>query len=129
MTGELYWLALSIALALVIWIPYAGLYGSLVGTKTATTDRPPHDQLPEWAKRCQRAHINLIETLLPFGLLVLILKTTGETDGGIVTAAAIFFFARLAHVIVYVMAVPYLRTAAYAVSWLTCLYLLWRVLS
>ena len=33
------------------------------------------------------------------------------------------------HAIVYTLGVPYLRTPAYAISWLVCLYLLWQVLA
>lgn len=127
MSGEMFWLALTVALCLVIWIPYTALYGGLVGTKRATTDTPPYEQLPEWAKRCHRAHLNLLEVLVPFGILLLMLQALGKTGGAITTAAAIFFFARLAHVIVYTAGVPFLRTAAFAVSWLACLFLLWQV--
>ena len=127
MSGEMIWLALTVALCLVIWIPYAGLYGGLVGTKNATTDMPPHAKLPDWAQRCHRAHLNLLETLVPFAILIFMLQVLGKTGGAIATAAAIFFFARLANAIVYTAGIPYLRTAAFAVSWLACLFLLWQV--
>ena len=54
-----------------------------------------------------------------------LLQILGKSSGA--TAAAIFFFARIAHVVVYTLSIPYLRTPAFSVSWLTCLYLLWQV--
>lgn len=129
MSGEMFWLALSVGLCLVIWIPYTSLYAGLVGIKAGSTDLPPTAQLPDWAKRCHRAHMNLLEVLLPFATLVLMLQILGKSSGGVATAAAIFFFARIAHAIVYTLGVPYLRTPAYAVSWLVCLYLFWQVLA
>ena len=120
---------MTVALCLVIWIPYAALYRGIVGLKGATTDLPPTAQLPDWARRCHRAHLNLIETLVPFAILVLVLQAAGKSGGAIATAAAIFFLARVAHAVFYTMSIPYLRTPAYAASWLVCLYLLWRVLT
>lgn len=128
MSGELFWLALTVALCVVIWIPYTALYGGIVGLKSGTTDVPPTARLPEWAQRCHRAHMNLIETLVPFAILILMLNVTGKADSTTVAAAAVFFFARVAHAAIYAMGIPFLRTPAFAVSWLVCLYLLWQVL-
>ena len=128
MSGDFYWLALTVGLCLVIWIPYTALYGGIVGLKAGTTDVPPTPQLPDWAQRCHRAHMNLVETLAPFAILVVMINATGKSDGATATAAAVFFFARVVHAGVYTMGVPFLRTPAFAVSWLVCLYLLWRVL-
>ena len=73
--------------------------------------------------------MNLIETLIPFATLIIMLKVLGKADTATATAAATFFFARVVHVVVYSMGVPFLRTPAFAVSWLVCLYLLWQVLA
>ncbi|MEM7426397.1 MAG: MAPEG family protein [Pseudomonadota bacterium] len=126
MSGEMLWLGLTVLLALMIWIPYTTLYAGIAGFPGATYKRPPIDELPEWAKCMHRAHMNLLEVLVPFAILVLMLKTLGKTDAGTATAAAVFFFARVAHAVVYPMSIPFVRTLAFAVSWLCCLYLLYR---
>jgi uncharacterized MAPEG superfamily protein len=46
--------------------------------------------------------------------LVLILDAQGYSTEGTVIACAVYFWARLAHVIVYTMGVPVLRTLAFA---------------
>ncbi len=129
MSADFFWLGLTIGLCLLIWIPYTALYGGIVGFKSGTTDLPPTARLPDWAQRCHRSHMNLIETLVPFAALVLMLNASGKSDGTTATAAAIFFFARIAHAGFYTVGIPFLRTPAFAVSWLVCLYLLWRVLT
>ncbi len=92
MTGEMYWLALSIGLCLLIWIPYTSLYAGVAGIKAGTTNVPPTAKLPEWAQRCHRAHMNLVETLVPFATLILMLKVTGKAptadpeDSGLIAA-------------------------------------------
>ena len=128
MTGELYWLALSVGLGLVLWIPYTALYAGVAGLKAGTTDLPPTSKLPDWARRSHRAHMNLVESLAPFAILILILHVSGKADSATVTAAAIFFFARVAHAILYTLGIPYVRTLAFTVGWLVCLYLLWQLL-
>ncbi len=126
MSGEMLWLGLCVLLALVIWIPYATLYAGIAGFPGATYKRPPTEDLPEWAKRMHRAHMNLLEVLLPFAILVLMLKTLGKTDARTANAAMVFFFARVVHAAVYPTGIPFVRSLAFAVSWLCCLYLLWR---
>ena len=128
MSSELFWLTLTAALSLVIWIPYTALYGGVMGFPSATRDVPATGKLPEWAQRCHRAHMNLVESLAPFAALVIVLELANKTTEGTATAAAVFFFARLVHVIVYTMGIPYLRTAAFAVGGFACLYLFYVAL-
>ncbi|USG62738.1 MAPEG family protein [Sneathiella marina] len=128
MTGELFWLAMSAALGLILWIPYTAAGAGVVGFKSGTTDVPKPANLPEWAQRSHRVHMNLVESLAPFAVLVLILSISGKADASTSTAAAAFFFARVAHAIIYTMGIPFLRTVAYTVGWVACLYLLWQIL-
>ncbi len=129
MSGELFWLALSAALCIVLWIPYGAVHASIVGFRAGTTDVPKSSELPEWGKRSRRVHMNMVESLAPFAILVLILNVSGKADPSTVTAAATFFLARVAHAIFYTIGVPYLRTVAYSVGWLVCIYLLWQILA
>jgi uncharacterized MAPEG superfamily protein len=125
---EMFWLGMSILLCLVIWIPYTALYGGLVGFKTGSIAPPPHDKLPPWALRLHRSHINLLESLVPLVALILMLKTMGKVEDTTATAAAIFFFARVAHAITYALGVPWVRPVFFTIGWLVNCYLLWKVL-
>ena len=126
MSGEMLWLGLSVLLALVIWIPYTIAGVGITGFPAATFERPATDKLPEWAKCMHRAHMNLLEALLPFAVLVLMLRSLGISDSGTANAAMVFFLARVVHAAAYPMKIPFVRTLAFAVGLLCSLYLLWR---
>ena len=117
MTRELMWLTLTIILTGVLWIPYIvdrilirGLMGAM-----ANPSRNDPPQSP-WAQRLYFAHTNAVENLIVFAPLVLILDSQGIDSEGAAIACAVYFWARLAHVIVYVIGIPVLRTLAFAVG-------------
>lgn len=103
--GILFCLAI---LAGALWIPY------IVGVNTAPEGSLPADA-PDgfsrisnpalhrpWVQRAYRAHLNLLEQLLPFALLVLILdRMDGFTALTFWTAIA-FFWLRVAHAVGYI---------------------------
>ncbi len=129
MSGELYWVTVSAGLMLVLWVPYTAKYAMLVGLQKGTSGIPDISVLPEWARRCRRAHMNLIENFAPFAALVLVLQVSGNADPSTATAAAVFFFARMLHAIVYIAGISYARTVFFATGWLVCFYLLWQALN
>ena len=85
----------------------------------------PKDQLepPIWARRLQRAHLSMIETLPAFAAVVLSASviTADVSYESIGQWAQVFFVARLGHTIVRTLDVPYLRTPVYLVSWFSIL--------
>lgn len=115
MTSSLTYLAWTSALCMVLWLPY--VLESIVGRGLMTVLRYEESDIEpaKWAQRAHRAHLNLLENLPPFAALVLIANLTEVGVGG---AAAVFFWARVAHAIVHIAGVPYLRTAAFFVSWI-----------
>ena len=77
MTPELTYLAWSALLTAVLWIPY--IVGQVMSNGMLSaenyTDPTPRPS-PLWVQRANRAHINSVETLAPFAVLVLILQVT-----------------------------------------------------
>jgi uncharacterized MAPEG superfamily protein len=117
MSKELLWLTLTVIMTGVMWVPYIldrivvrGLMGAMANP--ARNDKP---QSP-WAQRLYFAHTNAVENLIIFAPLVLILDAQGYSTEGTVIACAVYFWARLAHAVVYTMGVPVLRTLAFAVG-------------
>ena len=53
-----------------------------------------------------------------FAALVLILDSLGHATESTAIACAVYFWARLAHVIVYALGIPVLRTLAFSVGFL-----------
>lgn len=84
--------------------------GVLAGNRE---ELPP---LTSFAGRAQRAHRNTMESLPLFIALVLIAQVAGKTNGATLTGAELFFWGRLAHWIIYVIGIPWLRTLAWLVS-------------
>jgi len=119
MTKELLWLTLTIILTGVLWVPYI-IDRAMVRGLMATMGNPSRQDKPQsaWAQRLYFAHTNAVENLVIFAPLVLILDAQGHSSAGTVLACAVYFWARLAHAIVYTMGVPVLRTLAFTVGFL-----------
>ena len=119
MTRELMWLTLTIILTGVLWVPYIvdrimvrGLMGAM-----ANPSRNDPPQTP-WAQRLYFAHTNAVENLIVFAPLVLILDSQGIASEATAIACAVYFWARLAHAVVYAIGIPVLRTLAFTVGFL-----------
>ena len=119
MSRELFWLTLTVALTGLLWIPYI-LDRCKVRGLRATMDNPKPNDTPQspWAMRLYFAHTNAVENLVIFAPLVLILDSLNISTAVTVIACAIFFWARLAHAILYALGVPVLRTLAFTVGFI-----------
>lgn len=69
--------------------------------------------LPAWSLRAERAHANLLENLAPFAILVLVAHLSGQASDVTALAARIFFWARVAHALVYIAGITRVRTAVF----------------
>jgi uncharacterized MAPEG superfamily protein len=119
MTKELLWLTLTIILTGVLWVPYIINRAVVRGLMGAMANPSRHDKPQSaWAQRLYFAHTNAVENLIIFAPLVLILDAQGHSTDGTVLACAVYFWARLAHAIVYTMGVPVLRTLAFTAGFL-----------
>ena len=117
MSKEMMWLAYTVILTGVLWIPYIldrarvrGLMGAMANPS------PAFKPQSAWAQRLQAAHDNTVENLVVFSALVLILHAQNQSTANTVLACAVFFWARLVYVIVYTLGIPVLRTLAFAVG-------------
>jgi len=70
----------------------------------------------EWATRLIFAHDNAVENLVIFAPLVLILAQIDYSTKWTVYACAVYFWARLAHLIVYTLGLPVFRTVTFLVG-------------
>ena len=119
MTGELFWLTLTVAMTGIFWVPYI-LDRLMVRGLMATLANPSPDDEPQsgWARRMMAAHENAVENLVVFAPLVLIAHALNVHSGATVFACALYFWSRLAHIAVYTAGVPVLRTLAFAGGWI-----------
>jgi uncharacterized MAPEG superfamily protein len=119
MSRELMWLTLTVILTGVLWVPYI-IDRILVRGAAGAMANPSRRDKPQsaWAQRLYFAHTNAVENLMIFAPLVLILDAQGISTPATALACAVYFWARLAHAIVYTMGVPVLRTLAFTVGFL-----------
>ena len=116
MSPDLKYLLFSVVLAFVQVLIAAMAAQSQVGLSALAGNRDSVPDLTGLAGRAKRAHLNMVENLVLFTALVLIAAAAGKANAATATGAAIFFWARLAHAIIYLIGIPWLRTLAWAVS-------------
>ncbi len=122
MTTELFYLLMSAILTAVLWMPY--ILGIVHTNGLMTPDyyeAPQAGPLPNWVVRANRAHQNALENLSPFTAIVLVAHLAGVHTGLTATAAAVYFFARVAHAVVHIIGVRvfWTRTLVFTVGWLS----------
>jgi uncharacterized MAPEG superfamily protein len=128
MTSELMSLSWVIALQLVMWIPYILNMIVVRGLMDAVGYPENPKPMAAWAIRMKAAHYNAVENLVVFATLVLVAHTVGITNETTVLACQVYFWARLAHFLLYSFGVPFGRTLAFAVAWLCQVALLLQLL-
>ena len=69
-----------------------------------------------WVGRAQRAHQNMLESLVLFAALVLIAVIAGKTNATTLLGAQLFFWARLVYAGAYIAGIPWVRTLVWLVS-------------
>ena len=116
MTPDLQMLVWSAALALLQMLVAAMGAQGQVGLPMLAGNRDSVPPLTGWAGRAKRAHYNMLESLVVFAIVVIVAHLAGKANAATALGAALFLWARLAYAIVYVVGVPWLRTAVWAVS-------------
>ncbi len=116
MTPELTYLVWSVALMFAQVVVAASGATLQVGLPALAGNREDLPAFTGWAGRAHRAHRNMLENLVLFAALVLVAKAAGVSNAMTVLGAQLFFWGRLAHAVIYVAGVAWLRTAAFAVS-------------
>ena len=128
MTSELMSLTWVAALTTVLWVPYilnAIMVRGLVDAVGYPEDPKP---IAPWAARMKAAHNNAVENLVVFAALVLTLNAAGISNDTTVLACKVYFWARLAHFLVYGFGIPWLRTITYFVGWVATVVLILQLL-
>jgi uncharacterized MAPEG superfamily protein len=119
MTRELFWLALTTVMTGLLWLPYIldrnGVRGLAATMANPSPTDKPHSP---WATRLLFAHMITVENLVVFAILVLILNDMNLSTATTTLACAVFFWSRLAYVIIYACGIPVLRTLAFAIGFL-----------
>jgi uncharacterized MAPEG superfamily protein len=104
---------------LTLLIPMVYLVGRVRtpgGSAWGLGNRDQPMQFPGWSQRAERAHANLVENLAPFAILVLVAHLSGQANDLTAIGARIFFWARVAHAVIYIAGVTRVRTLIFLVG-------------
>jgi uncharacterized MAPEG superfamily protein len=116
MSLDLKYLLFSVILTFVQVLIAAAAVNQQVGLPTMAGNREGLPEPTGFAGRARRAHLNMIENMVLFTALVLIAAAAGKANATTALGAEIFFWARLAHAVIYLIGIPWLRTLAWLVS-------------
>ena len=124
MTTELTYLLLTAILTGCLWVPVVIGYAKTRGPlKPEDYVHLPDSPLPDWVIRANRAHQNAVENVAQFAAVVLIAHVVGISTGLTALMATLYFWARLAHAVVFIagVKVAMARTVIFSISWATFL--------
>ena len=125
MTTELTYLFLTSLLLTLAWVPHIVGQVMVQGLLTPNdyTNLREQSDFPAWVRRANRAHVNLVEQFAAFAALVLMAHVLEVSSSTTAMAAAVYFWSRVAHFVVFIAGVTVLmaRTVIFTVSWISIL--------
>jgi uncharacterized MAPEG superfamily protein len=116
MSIELQLLVCAVALTVIQVVIAATGATMQVGLAPLAGNREGLPEVTGWAGRAQRAHRNMLENLVLFAALVLVAHAGGRENDMTALGAQIFLWSRAAYAVVYIIGIPWLRTALFRVS-------------
>ncbi len=130
MNNTLWWLAATLLMTVLLWLPYVLDRIAAQGVMGAMGYDPTLPPGSEWGHRAKQAHANAIENIAVFAPLVVVhhLANSGGEDPAVTTAVMIYFIARLLHYLVFAAKVPVLRTLTFFAGWGATVFVALRVL-
>lgn len=130
MKNEIFWLTLTIIATALFWLPY--IINRITEHQLIPALRNPNrDARPksQWANRMMYAHENAVENMVLFAPLAIGIHVLGLSSNVTVMAAMIYFYTRIAHFILYTLGIPYLRTIAFFVGFLSQMTLAFTIIN
>ena len=116
MKPELMWLLWAVALTVVQMLIAVSGATLQVGLPRLAGNRDGLADCTGWVGRAQRAHRNMLESLILFAILVLVAHVAGIRNAMTLLGAQLFFWGRVGHAVLYIAGIPWARTAAWLVS-------------
>lgn len=128
MSADLKYLAFTAMLTAALWIPYVVAQVATNGfLKPQNYVDPAPRPLPIWGKRGDRTYLNAVETFAPFAALVLVAHVAGKANAMTAFWAMALFWLRVVHAVVYLAAIPYVRTLAFTLGFVCVAGIFWEV--
>jgi uncharacterized MAPEG superfamily protein len=84
--------------------------------------------VPLWGRRADRTYLNAVEAFAPFAAVVIVAHLAGKANAMTAFWAAWFFWMRLAHALVYLTGIPYIRTLVFTAGYVGVIGIFWEVI-
>ncbi len=118
MSTDLSMLVLLGLLSVLQAFPYTLALIANVGLIRAMSyPQPSHDGMADWVQRSKRAHLNMVENIAPFAILVIVANLTQTANETTATWSMVFVACRVLMILAHTFAIAFLRT----LSWFTSL--------
>jgi len=128
MSADLKYLAFTAMLTAALWIPYVVAQVASNGfLKAENYVDPAPRPVPLWGKRADRTYLNAVETFAPFAALVVVAHVAGKANAMTAFWAMAFFWLRVAHAVVYLLAVPFVRTLVFVLGFVCVAGIFWEI--
>ena len=129
MSPDLKYLAFTAMLTAALWIPYVVCQVMTNGLLTPPNYVDPTPRpVPAWGKRADRTYLNAVEVFASFAALVIVAHLAGKANAMTAFWAASFFWLRVAHAVVYLAGIPYVRTLIFTLGFVSVAGLFWEVI-
>ena len=129
MSTDLKYLAFTAMLTAALWIPYVVSQVMTNGfLQPQNYVDPAPRPLPLWGRRADRAYLNAVEVFAPFAALVIVAHIAGKANAMTAFWAACFFWLRLAHAVVYLLAWPWIRTVIFTLGFVCVAGIFWEII-
>jgi uncharacterized MAPEG superfamily protein len=128
MSTDLKYLAFTAMLTAALWIPYVVSQFMTNGFLAPVNYVDPTPRpVPLWGKRADRTYLNAVETIAPFAVLVSVAHVAGKANAMTAFWSVCFFWLRVAHAVVYLTAIPYVRTLIFTLGFVAVAGIFWEV--
>ena len=129
MSTDLKYLAFTAMLTAALWIPYVVSQVMTNGfLQPQNYVDPAPRPLPLWGRRADRAYLNAVEVFAPFAALVIVAHIAGKANAMTAFWAVCFFWLRLAHAVVYLLAWPWIRTVIFTLGFVCVAVIFWEII-
>ena len=130
MTTDLRYLAYTAILTAALWIPYVVAQVMTNGFLAPPNYIDPTPRpVPLWGKRADRTYLNAVEVFAPFAALVIVAQLAGKANAMTAFWTICFFWLRLAHAVVYLLGVPYVRTVIFTLGFVCVVGIFWELIT
>jgi uncharacterized MAPEG superfamily protein len=113
---ELTFLIWSVALTFIQMLVAVSAAALEFGLPDLADNRENLAPATSWAGRAQRAHRNMLESLVLFAVLVLATEITNKNNAVTGFGAQLFFAARVIYAVIHVIGLPWLSTGVWGIS-------------